>query len=46
MWLVAQKLGLMVAAIAMIFHSVDVAVKAARDAHQIWNASRHKSDSN
>jgi hypothetical protein len=42
--LIAYKLGLMVAAALMTIHSVDVAVKAGRDAYLLWNAPRHKPD--
>lgn len=41
MWLIAWKLGLAVAATIMVIHGVDVAVKAARDAHHLWHASRN-----
>jgi hypothetical protein len=36
MLLIISKLGLMVAAIVMVLHGVETAVKAARDAHQLW----------
>jgi len=44
MWLIIWKLGLAVAAALVAIHSVDVAVKAARDAHFLWHASRTNND--
>ena len=46
MVLIFWKLGIAVAATLMAFHSVEVAVKAARDAHLLWHASRTNDDSN
>jgi hypothetical protein len=43
---IIYKLGLAVAATLMVFHSAGVAIKAARDAHQLWSASRAKVDGN
>jgi hypothetical protein len=42
--LILWKLGLMVAAVIMVIHGVDVAVNAARDAVHLWIASRPQSD--
>jgi hypothetical protein len=46
MWLIVWKLGLAVAAMIMVIHGIDTAAKAARDAHQLWLASRAKDDGN